>query len=86
MTCASCVASIEKKLSKLSGVSQVKVNLASEKASVEHDPSKVDTKTLINTISDVGYEVAMEKITFGVVGMTCASCVATIEKASPKLL
>ena len=59
MTCASCVATIEKGLSKLPGVSQVNVNLASEKASIEYDPSQVDTKALMDTISDVGYGIAV---------------------------
>ena len=81
MTCASCVAVIEKELAKMPGVSQVNVNLASEKASVEYDSSKVDTRALMDTISDVGYGVAAEKTTFSVGGMTCASCVAAIEKA-----
>ncbi|MFC2021721.1 copper ion binding protein, partial [Chloroflexota bacterium] len=85
MTCASCVATIEKGLSKLPGVSQVNVNLASEKASIEYDPSKVDTKALMDTISDVGYGVAMAKTTFSVGGMTCASCVANIENALAKV-
>ncbi len=52
MTCASCVATIEKGLSKLTGVTQVNVNLASEKASIEYDSSKVDTKALMETIKD----------------------------------
>ncbi len=85
MTCASCVATIEKGLSKLPGVSQVNVNLASEKASIEYDPSKVDTRALMDTISDVGYGVAIEKTTVSVGGMTCASCVANIEKALAKV-
>ncbi len=85
MTCASCVATIEKGLSKLPGVSRASVNLASEKASIEYDPSKVDTKALIDTISDVGYGVAVEKTTFSVGGMTCASCVANIENALAKM-
>jgi len=85
MTCASCAATVEKGLSKLPGVSQVNVNLASEKASIEYDPSKVDTKVLMDTISDAGYGVAVEKTTFSVGGMTCASCVANIENALAKV-
>ncbi len=81
MTCATCVATIEKGLSKVPGVSQVNVNLATEKASVEYDSSKVDTMALMNTISDAGYGVAMEKKTFAITGMTCASCVSNVEKA-----
>ncbi|MEE9583693.1 MAG: copper ion binding protein, partial [Dehalococcoidales bacterium] len=85
MTCASCVATIEKGLSKLPGVSGVSVNLASEKASIEYDPGQVDTKALMDTISGAGYGVAVAKTTFSVGGMTCASCVANIEKALAKV-
>ena len=85
MTCASCAATIEKGLAKLPGVSRVNVNLASEKASIEYDSSRVDIKVLMDTISNVGYGVAVEKATFSLGGMTCASCVATIEKALAKL-
>ncbi|MFC1988796.1 heavy metal translocating P-type ATPase [Chloroflexota bacterium] len=81
MTCASCVATIEKDLSKVPGVSRVNVNLATEKAAVEYDSSKVDTRALMDTISDAGYGVAVEKKTFNIGGMTCASCVANVEKA-----
>ena len=39
----------------------------------------------METISDVGYGVAVEKTTFSVGGMTCASCVANVEKALAKV-
>ncbi|HBR10282.1 TPA: heavy metal translocating P-type ATPase, partial [Candidatus Acetothermia bacterium] len=67
------------------GVSQVNVNPASEKASIEYDPSRVDAKALVDTISDAGYGVLVEKATFGVGGMTCASCAAGIEKVLAKV-
>jgi Cu+-exporting ATPase len=81
MTCASCAATIEKALSGLTGVSKANVNLASEKASVEYDSTKANAGKMARTISDAGYGVAFEKTTFGVGGMTCASCVSHVEKA-----
>ncbi|OGO23387.1 MAG: copper-translocating P-type ATPase [Chloroflexi bacterium RBG_16_50_9] len=81
MTCASCAANIEKALSELPGVTKANVNLASEKASVEYNPDKVNAGKMIKTISDAGYSVALEKTTFGVGGMTCASCASHVEKA-----
>ncbi|MFH0769263.1 MAG: heavy metal-associated domain-containing protein, partial [Chloroflexota bacterium] len=81
MTCASCAVTIEKALSEKTGVNQANVNLASEKASVEYDPNKVNIRTLINTVSDTGYSVATEKTIFAIGGMTCASCASNIEKA-----
>ena len=38
MTCANCVAAVERNLNKLEGVNQVSVNLATERANVEFDP------------------------------------------------
>ncbi len=81
MTCASCAATIERALSQLGGITQANVNLASEKASVEYDPNKLTTNAMIKTISDLGYSVDLEKKTFGMGGMTCASCVSHVEKA-----
>ncbi|MFU8796000.1 MAG: heavy metal translocating P-type ATPase [Dehalococcoidia bacterium] len=81
MTCASCAAAIEKGLAGLPGLHRVSVNVASEDVSVEYDPRQIDIKALVKAISDVGYGVGLEKVTFGVGGMTCASCVANVEKA-----
>ncbi len=85
MTCASCAAAIEKGLAGLPGLHRVNVNVASEDVSIEYDPGKTDIKTLVRAISDVGYGVGLEKTTFGVGGMTCASCVANVEKALAKV-
>ncbi|HUV45762.1 MAG TPA: copper ion binding protein, partial [Dehalococcoidia bacterium] len=81
MTCTTCAATIEKGLSETPGVEQVKVNFASEKASIKYDATKVDLAKIRNTVSQLGYGVATKKSIFPVGGMTCASCVARVEKA-----
>jgi len=81
MTCTTCAATIEKGLAETLGVEQAKVSFASEKASVEYDPTKVDLAKIKNTISQIGYGVATRKSVFPVGGMTCASCVARVEEA-----
>jgi Cu+-exporting ATPase len=81
MTCATCAASIEKGLSQTPGVEQADVNFASEKASIEYDPKKVDLARIKYTVSQLGYGVATKKSIFPVGGMTCASCVARVEEA-----
>jgi Cu+-exporting ATPase len=81
MSCASCVARIEKGLSKMSGIQEAKVNFASEKASVTFDPSRVQMTDLVGTVRDLGYEAALAKVTLPVHGMSCASCVKRVEGA-----
>lgn len=81
MTCATCASTIEKGLAEKQGIERANVNFASEQASVEYDPDKVDLATIKETISQLGYGTAIKKSIFPVSGMTCASCVARVEKA-----
>jgi len=87
MTCAMCVRTIEKALGRLDGVASATVNLAQETAKVEYDPERISADDIVKAIEEVGYGVAREKkdVLIGVGGMTCASCVATVEKALKKL-
>jgi len=81
MTCTTCASTIEKGLAETPGVEQADVSFASEKATIEYDPSKVDVTKIKDTISQIGYGVATKKSIFPVGGMTCASCVARVEEA-----
>ncbi|UCG93499.1 MAG: copper-translocating P-type ATPase [candidate division WOR-3 bacterium] len=81
MTCATCVTTIEHSLSKLNGVNNVKVNLGNETAQVDYDATKLKLTDLEKAVKDAGYDVIHEKATLKVGGMTCATCVATIENA-----
>ena len=81
MTCATCAATVQKVLRETHGVQDANVNFASEKASVEYDPTRVDLGKIKNAISESGYGVAVKKSIFPVAGMTCASCVARVEEA-----
>jgi Cu+-exporting ATPase len=81
MTCTTCAATIEKALAQTKGVEQAKVNFASESASIEYDPEKVDLTGIKNVITQTGYNAATRKSVFPVRGMTCASCVARVEGA-----
>ena len=56
MSCAMCVKAIEDGLNKLDGVSDVNVNLASEKAYITYNPAMVGVKDFKNTIIDLGYD------------------------------
>lgn len=57
MTCASCVRTIENSVKRLEGIKSVYVNLATETASIEYEPEKIDIKRIIKTIEDTGYRV-----------------------------
>lgn len=85
MTCASCATRIQKRLGKLEGVQEAGVNLATEKATVVFDPTVVNVAKLASTIEETGYGVGRQKIDLAVTGITCASCVARIEKRLNKL-
>ncbi|MDF1513509.1 MAG: heavy metal translocating P-type ATPase [Anaerolineae bacterium] len=84
MTCASCVSHVQKALSKVDGVREVNVNLATEKADLWFDTT-VPVATLVTAVRDSGYDVGTEMVTLDIEGMTCASCVAHVEKALNKI-
>jgi Cu+-exporting ATPase len=58
MTCANCVATVERNLKKLDGVNSANVNLSSERASVEFDPSRLALPDLVSRVERAGYGVA----------------------------
>src|SRR4030042_5081811 len=58
MTCANCVATIERNLKKLDGVESASVNLSSERANVEFDSSKLNLGDLITRVERAGYGIA----------------------------
>ena len=61
MTCASCVGRNERALGKVDGVSDVSVNIATERARITYDPARVDLKDLTGTIEGVGYDVPTQE-------------------------
>ncbi len=81
MTCASCVARVEKAIRETKGVEQANVNLATEIATFVYDPAQISIETIVHSIKDAGYGVEEETATLPVRGMTCASCQARIENA-----
>ncbi len=56
MSCASCAARVEKRLSSLEGVKTAAVNLASEKALVEFNPDVVNIPEILESVQSLGYE------------------------------
>ncbi|WP_080428923.1 heavy metal translocating P-type ATPase [Burkholderia ubonensis] len=94
MTCASCVARVEKALAGVPGVTRASVNLATEHATVDA-AAGVTTAQLVDAVRQVGYQAtpvaepepaiapdaALGAIELDIGGMTCASCAGRVEKA-----
>lgn len=87
MTCASCAQTVEKVTSKLPGMTEASVNLATEKLSVTYDDSVLNEDEIIKAVDQAGYQVVTQgnHIQYDIDGMTCASCSQTVEKVVNKL-
>ncbi len=81
ISCASCVAKIEKSLVRLLGVLDVTVNLAAERADIQYQTAELSPQQIIEAVENLGYQVEVERFSFPVEGMSCASCVAKVQKA-----
>ncbi|XP_069020012.1 copper-transporting ATPase 2 [Embiotoca jacksoni] len=87
MTCASCVANIERNLLKHKGIISVLVSLMAGKAEVKYDSNVLDAAAVTQLIKDLGFgakliednAVTHGKLDLTITGMTCASCVHNIE-------
>jgi heavy metal translocating P-type ATPase len=79
MTCASCVAHVERALKAVPGVASASVNLATERAEVT-GPA-LDRAALVQAVEGAGYAVPARPVDLEIEGMTCASCVARVERA-----
>ncbi len=60
MTCASCVARVEKALKKADGVGDANVNFATEKVTFSFDDKTTDLSKLAAIIEDAGYKLITE--------------------------
>ncbi len=58
MTCASCASRVERRLNELDGVS-ASVNYATERASVDFDPSAVAPEQLVDAVEAAGYAAVL---------------------------
>ncbi|KAH7318872.1 heavy metal translocatin [Rhizoctonia solani] len=86
MTCGACVKSIEDGLRSQPGIHSIQVALLAERAVVEYDPVVWTDDKIAEEISDMGFDAtiiptsATSTLALRIFGMTCGSCVATIEK------
>jgi P-type Cu+ transporter len=84
MTCASCVARVEKAIARVPGVIRASVNLATERATIEAESAQVQAG-VADAIRSAGYEVPESELVLNISGMTCASCVARVERVLGKV-
>ncbi|XP_069468689.1 copper-transporting ATPase 1 [Ambystoma mexicanum] len=93
MTCASCVANIERNLNAEEGIYSILVALMAGKAEVRYNPSILQPPAVAMLIQELGFgATVMENYDAGdgvleliVRGMTCASCVHKIESTLMKV-
>lgn len=62
MTCASCVGHVERELRDMPGVSEVAVNLATEKATIAFDPTIASVEKLRAAVVEAGYEAGYPNV------------------------
>jgi len=80
MTCANCVATVERNLKKVEGVDSANVNLSSERAAVSYDPQKANLGDFIDRVQRAGYEIAMGEASLGIKNLSDSSDVHRLEK------
>lgn len=85
MTCANCVATVERGLKKLPGVEAAAVNLSSERATVTFDPAAVGLTDLLARVQKSGYGVASGQADLVIKRLADDSDARRLEKALLKL-
>ena len=81
MQCSSCSRAIETSLNSSNGVYSSAANATTGNVSVTYDPAVITVKEIVSAIEKAGFSVALSAVTYTIKGMTCASCVASIEKS-----
>ena len=85
MTCANCVATVERNLKKLDGVQSAVVNLSSERATVDFDTSKLELTDVIARVNRAGYGVATGEADLIIKRLSDDNDARRLEKALAKL-
>lgn len=58
MTCMGCVASVQRVLGGIAGVTNAEVTLDPGQARISYDPAKASLQVIKSAINDAGYDVA----------------------------
>ncbi|MDH3943048.1 MAG: heavy metal translocating P-type ATPase [Anaerolineae bacterium] len=81
MTCANCVATVERNLKKVPGVQSADVNLSTERASIAYQADSVELDDILERIERAGYGVAMGEVALAIKGMSDDNDARRLEKA-----
>ena len=81
MHCATCTETVKESISAIQGISDVRVNLATEKATFTYEPKTVSMEAVEKAVRDSGYDVAKDELSLTIGGMHCATCALTIKEA-----
>ncbi|MBI3089814.1 MAG: heavy metal translocating P-type ATPase [Candidatus Tectomicrobia bacterium] len=81
MTCHHCAETIRVAVAALPGVMAAHVNHAAGEGTVRYDPSRIEVPRIIEAIEAKGFQTGVLKLTVGIAGMHCASCVTKVEGA-----
>jgi Cu+-exporting ATPase len=85
MTCANCVATVERNVRKLDGIQAVAANFATDRVSLVYDEKVVQPDAIIARIEKAGYDVPQQTVELPITGMTCANCAFTVGRALKKV-
>src|SRR5512145_1539179 len=85
MTCANCVATVERNLKKLDGVQSAVVNLSSERATVDFDSAKLALIDVIARVNRAGYGVATGEADLVIKRLSDDNDARRLEKSLAKL-
>ncbi|RMF40863.1 MAG: heavy metal translocating P-type ATPase, partial [Anaerolineae bacterium] len=80
MTCANCVATVERNLKKVEGVETANVNLSSERATVVFDPAAAGLDDLIARVERAGYGIATGEADLLIQGLSDDNDARRLEK------
>ena len=80
MTCANCVAAVERNIKKVDGVQEASVNLSSERATVVFNPDIAKLDNIIFRIQRAGYDVAGGELEIILQGLSDSNDALRLEK------
>lgn len=80
MSCASCEAKVRQALAAVKGVSAVTVNVQTGRVVATHTPG-ASARELAEVVTSLGYQVEETELALRIEGMSCAGCVAKVERA-----